>query len=105
MLGELAHLLAETRLGRRAIDAALSRDPEHALDTIGRVLSSRATLTRVEQPEEINGFEDLAFLFSSTRANHGVAGVTLVEGALLYRLARDVGGTVVEIGRYRATRR
>lgn len=80
-----------TKLGKEAIHAAVLRDPalarfEHVRDW----------------PEQLRGFEDLDFLFSSNQLNHGIASLQLDEGALLYRLARDLGGgTVVEIGRFK----
>jgi len=53
-------------------------------------------------PERIDGFEDLAFLFSSTILAHGVASLRLDEAAYLYRLARAERPCVVaELGRFR----
>jgi len=53
-------------------------------------------------PERLAGFEDLAFLFSSTVLAHGVASLRLDEAAFLYRLVREARArTIVEIGRYR----
>jgi SAM-dependent methyltransferase len=80
-----------TRLGQTLVLAAVVRDPRLArFDTVGR------------WPESIDGFEDLAFLFSSNQLNHGVVSQQLDEAALLYRLARRVGaGRVVEIGRFK----
>jgi predicted O-methyltransferase YrrM len=53
-------------------------------------------------PERIDGFEDLAFLFSSTILAHGVASLRFDEAAYLYRLVRESKPqTVVEIGRFR----
>ena len=55
-----------------------------------------------EGPEQIRGFDDLAFLFSSTILAHGVASLRLDEGAFLYRLALEARPrTAVEIGRFR----
>jgi predicted O-methyltransferase YrrM len=52
-------------------------------------------------PERVDGFEDLAFLLSSTILAHGVASLRLDEAAFLYRLVRDTRPrTVVEIGRF-----
>jgi predicted O-methyltransferase YrrM len=53
-------------------------------------------------PERINGFEDLAFLFSSNVLNYRIAGLRFNEAAYLYRLARTLpaDATVAEIGRY-----
>jgi predicted O-methyltransferase YrrM len=53
-------------------------------------------------PEHVSGFEDLAFLFSSTILAHGVASLRLDEAAFLYRLVREEQPrTGVEIGRFR----
>jgi predicted O-methyltransferase YrrM len=53
-------------------------------------------------PDEIRGFEDLSFLFTSTILAHGIASLRLDEAVYLYRLVRDEQPTtVVEIGRYR----
>ena len=53
-------------------------------------------------PERISGFEDLAFLFSSTILGHGIASLRLDEAAYLYRLVRELKpDTAAEIGRYR----
>jgi predicted O-methyltransferase YrrM len=53
-------------------------------------------------PDRIAGFEDLAFLFSSSILAHGVASLRVDEAAYLYRLVREVDPrTVVEIGRFR----
>jgi predicted O-methyltransferase YrrM len=53
-------------------------------------------------PERMEGFEDLAFLFSSTILAHGVASLRLDEAAYLYRLVHDERPrTIAEIGRFR----
>ena len=53
-------------------------------------------------PERITGFEDLAFLFSSTILAHGIASLRLDEAAFLYRLVGEAKPrTAVEIGRFR----
>jgi predicted O-methyltransferase YrrM len=53
-------------------------------------------------PDRITGFEDLAFLFSSTILAHGIASLRFDEAAYLYRLASYLQPrTVVEIGRFR----
>lgn len=53
-------------------------------------------------PERIGGFEDLAFLFTSTVLAHGIASLRLDEAAYLYRLVRELQPqTLVEIGRFR----
>jgi predicted O-methyltransferase YrrM len=53
-------------------------------------------------PERVQGFEDLAFLFSSNQLNHGVASLQFDEAALLYRLGRNAtSGPIVEIGRFK----
>lgn len=70
------------------------------------VLADHAALRyhEVERwPDSLEGFEDLAFLFSSNQLNHGIVSLQLDEAALLYRLARGVspGAAVVEIGRFK----
>ena len=62
-----------------------------------------ADFAQVRQwPERVDGFEDLAFLFSSTILAHGIASLRLDEAAYLYRVVRDLKPrTVVEIGRFR----
>jgi predicted O-methyltransferase YrrM len=53
-------------------------------------------------PDRVTGFEDLAFLFSSTILAHGVASLRFDEAAFLYRLVREAQPrTIVEIGRFR----
>ena len=53
-------------------------------------------------PDSVQGFEDLAFLFTSSQLDHGVASLRFDEAALLYRLVRDAGvATIAEIGRFK----
>jgi predicted O-methyltransferase YrrM len=53
-------------------------------------------------PESVEGFEDLAFLFTSSQLNHGVASLRFDEAALLFRLVRRLDARrVVEIGRFK----
>jgi predicted O-methyltransferase YrrM len=53
-------------------------------------------------PQRLGGFEDLAFLFSSTILAHGIASLRLDEAAYLYRLVRDERPRVIaEVGRFR----
>lgn len=52
-------------------------------------------------PEAINGFEDLAFLFTSSPLNMGIVSMTIAEAAYLFRLVKSLGrSTVAEIGRF-----
>ncbi|MGI9112033.1 MAG: class I SAM-dependent methyltransferase [Gaiellaceae bacterium] len=79
-------------IGKNLIHAAVLEDP------------GRARYSTVERwPERLEGFEDLAFLFSSNQLSHGIASLQLDEAALLYRLARNVspGAPVAEIGRFK----
>jgi predicted O-methyltransferase YrrM len=78
--------------GKNLVHAAVLADP------------GRARYASVERwPEQIEGFEDLAFLFSSNQLSHGIASLQLDEAALLYGLARRVpaGAAVAEIGRFK----
>lgn len=81
-----------TTVGKNLVNAAVQADP------------GLRRYTSVEQwPETLDGFEDVAFLFSSNQLSHGIASLQLDEAALLYRLARRVqpGAAVVEIGRFK----
>jgi predicted O-methyltransferase YrrM len=87
----LVRRLGRTSIGKNLIHAAVLRDP------------ASMRFRNVERwPQEVRGFEDLAFMFSSNQLNHGVASLQIDEGALLYRLARDVQrGPIAEIGRFK----
>jgi predicted O-methyltransferase YrrM len=81
-----------TGIGKNLVNAAVRGDP------------GRARYTSVERwPDTLEGFEDLAFLFSSNQLNHGIVSLQLDEAALLYRLTRRVaeGDAVIEIGRFK----
>jgi predicted O-methyltransferase YrrM len=98
----LLRRLIRTRIGRRLVIDAAVADPSLALGAAGWVLQQRASLdTVVDWPDELAGFEDLALVFSSNQANHGIAQLSIAEAAHLYRLARSAVGPVVEIGRYK----
>jgi predicted O-methyltransferase YrrM len=83
--------LGRTRVGKDVIHTAVLPDP------------GSMRFPNVEHwPDDVRGFEDLAFLFSSNQLNHGVASLQIDEAALLYRLARDAAsGPVAEIGRFK----
>jgi predicted O-methyltransferase YrrM len=88
---ELVRRLGRTSVGKNLIHASVLRDP------------STMRFRNVDQwPEDVRGFEDLAFLFSSNQLNHGVASLQIDEAALLFRLARDArSGPFAEIGRFK----
>lgn len=53
-------------------------------------------------PQALGGFEDLAFMFTSSQLNHGVASLRFDEGAFLYGLVRGLGpARIAEIGRFK----
>jgi predicted O-methyltransferase YrrM len=89
VLKQLVPRLARTWLGKNLVHAA--------------VLQGDKRFSAVEAwPEQVRGFEDLAFLFSSNQLNHGIASLQLDEAALLFRVARDAGpARLAEIGRFR----
>jgi len=83
--------LARTPLGKNLVYAAVLDDP---------ATLRFANVTR--WPESLEGFEDLAFMFSSNQLNHGIASLQLDEAGLLYRLARNAtSGPFGEIGRFK----
>lgn len=91
----LKRLLARagrTTVGQNAVHAALR-------DDFGPLRFPQARL-----PQTARGFEDLDFLFTSSRLNHGIASLRLDEAAHLFRVVRDLGpepATIVEIGRFK----
>jgi predicted O-methyltransferase YrrM len=90
-LKTLVRRLGRTGPGKNFVHAAVLPDP-----------ASMRFPNVARWPEDVRGFEDLAFLFSSNQLNHGVASLQIDEAALLYRLARDVTeGPVAEIGRFK----
>src|SRR5262245_18407772 len=83
--------VGRTRPGRTALLAASVGDPRDARFSTARWW-----------PERLRGFEDLAFLFTSSQLDHGIISQELDEAARLYGVARDVeDGAVVEIGRFK----
>lgn len=84
--------------------SAVGVDPMIAVEPLRRFTVERAELDQVERwPDDVRGFEDLAFLFTSSELNFGIALLGFDEAAFLYSLARDLrpGSTLVEIGRLR----
>ena len=90
-LKELVRRFGRSGVGKNVVHASVLRDP------------GEMRFGRVEQwPDDLRGFEDLAFMFSSNQLNHGIASLQFDEAALLFRLARDAqSGPFVEIGRFR----
>lgn len=84
--------LARTGPGKHVIHAALAAD--RSAEHFPQVTA---------WPERVEGFEDLAFLFTSSQLDHGVASLRFDEAALLYRLVRSLepGARVVELGRFK----
>jgi predicted O-methyltransferase YrrM len=98
----LVRRLTRTSIGRRLVSAAVIADPPLALGAAGWAMQQNANFAGVaDWPDRLAGFEDLAFLFSSNQANHGIAQLSIAEAALLFRLAGVAHGPVVEIGRYK----
>ena len=92
LLKRTAAAAARTGPGKNLVHAAVLADP------------GASRYANVERwPETLEGFEDLAFLFSSNQLSHGIASLQLDEAALLYRLAARAapGAAVVEIGRFK----
>jgi predicted O-methyltransferase YrrM len=88
---DLVRRLGRTSFGKNLVYASVLRDPAEM-----RFPNVAAW------PDQLRGFEDLAFLFSSNQLNHGVASLQFDEAALLFRLARDAeSGPFVELGRFK----
>jgi len=83
--------------------AARTTAGKHALYAATRPEVRAERLPEVAQwPERVGGFHDLAFLFTSSQLNHGVASLRFDEAAFLYRLVSSLGtARLAEIGRYK----
>jgi predicted O-methyltransferase YrrM len=91
LVKQLLRRAGRTAPGKHAIHAALR----------GETTAERFAQVG-DWPERIQGFEDLAFLFTSSQLNHGVASLRFDEAALLYRTVRDLApATIAEIGRFK----
>ena len=93
-----------SRPAKRALAAAVAEDPEIAVAPLRQFTVERNEFADVaEWPPSVTGFEDLAFLFTSSELNFGIALLGLDEAACLFRLARELpdDSTLVEIGRMR----
>jgi predicted O-methyltransferase YrrM len=90
-LKQVVRRFSRTPLGKQFVYASVLDDPaELRFANVG------------QWPPSVDGFEDLAFLFSSNQLNHGIASLQFDEAALLYRLARDAqSGPFAEIGRFK----
>jgi predicted O-methyltransferase YrrM len=99
------HRLGRTRRGRQAIQVLLKDEETLAFvfQHLANRLSARASFGRdAQQCDEIRGFEDCVWLYSSNPLNHGLSRVSISEAAYLYRLVRSLSApAVVEIGRFR----
>jgi predicted O-methyltransferase YrrM len=99
---DLLRALAGTGPGRRALASLAGSDPRALIEALGPRLRRDASFASAQAPGRIDGFEDLAFLFTSTQLGRGIASLDLDEAAYLWQLVRGLGpGTLVEIGRYR----
>lgn len=102
LLRSLLLRAARTGPGKRAIASVIVADPELASRPMRMATATRSRFADVESwPERLDGFEDLAFLFTSSPLNAGVVSMTIAEAAYLYRLVHGLGrATVAEIGRF-----
>ena len=88
---DVVRRLGRTGVGKNLIHASVLDDP------------ASMRFSNVDRwPDDVRGFEDLAFLFSANQLNHGVASLQIDEAALLFRLARNAtNGPFAEIGRFK----
>jgi len=98
------HAAARTNVGRRALASIARAEPHLVVQALGPRVNREAHFSSVASwPDELGGFEDLAFLFSSHQLHHAIIGMAVDEAAYLFRLARRLPQDValVEIGRSR----
>lgn len=99
----LVRRVLDSRLGRTLVGVAALERPDILLGALGYTVSRDARFSSVEWPSSASSFEDVApLVLSSNPANRGLAAMSLIEAAHLWRLTVAVGdGTIVEIGRER----
>ena len=102
-LKQLFFRATASTVGRRALEAAIRHDPRLAFESLGPIINRPASFdTAPDQPERIEGFESLSFLFSSNPLNWGIALLMFDEASYLYGLARKLGqARGAEIGRFK----
>ncbi len=93
--------IAGSSSGRRALAYLAKTEPSLLVEALGPRVNRGARFGTVrEWPADVDGFEDLAFLFSSNQLHHAIISMSVHEGAYLFALARSLpDATLVEIGR------
>jgi predicted O-methyltransferase YrrM len=103
--GRLVRGLARTRAGKSVLDVALKDD---VLFWTTRHLANRASLeARFESSlpsglDRVEGFEDVAWLFSQNELHHGLARLRIEEAAYFWKLLKTYDRPrAAEVGRFR----
>jgi predicted O-methyltransferase YrrM len=93
--------VAGSSAGRRALAHVGKTEPSLLVEALGPRINRGARFDTVRRwPERLDGFDDLAFLFSSNQLHHAIISMNVHEGAYLFALARSLrDATIVEIGR------
>ncbi len=100
----LGHLSPDVLEGvRPQLEHAVADHIDVALHAFDIHFNAVQSFEKAQPPNaEIRGFEDLAWLFTLSRANQGVLRMDFDEAAYLYRLARGLkNARCVEIGRFK----
>jgi predicted O-methyltransferase YrrM len=92
---------ARSSFGTRALHLLAQTEPHLLVEALGPRINRGARYSTVDSwPEELDGFDDLAFLFSTNQLHHAIISMSVHEGALLWRRAQGLrDATVAEIGR------
>jgi protein-L-isoaspartate O-methyltransferase len=93
--------ILDTSFGRRLVLLYLSRNKEICINFLQA--SDRFSLQEVNvgKAASIRGFEDLSFLFSSSKANRGAIRLNFDEAAYLFTLVKSIRACkILEIGRF-----
>jgi predicted O-methyltransferase YrrM len=85
----------------RALSSLARTDPHLLIEALGPRINRGARFSTVRSwPDDLDGFDDLAFVFSSNQLHHAIISMSVHEGALLWRRAHGLrDATVAEIGR------
>jgi SAM-dependent methyltransferase len=95
------------RLAGRVFDRAIRRDSirrwvEHRLTDQSAMFAASFAKDMPPGLTHVSGFEDCAWLLTSSELNHGLSRLRLDEAAYLYRLVRAFpAARVAELGRYK----
>ena len=96
----VSHLI-DSKPGKRLANLYLLRHKDFAVSFLQKHNKKAIKDINIDELNRPRGFEDLSWLFSSSKANRGIIRIDLSEAAYLFSLARSIpAAKILEIGRY-----